>query len=199
MNRIKIPSFARIALLFSLSALILISCAGEVQEPKHKNKGKNVIYLKIDDQEFLVKEGFSLDRKTIKSEIGGVDSKGEPTFNEGEYFGKKTCILDFNFAALKSHDFINIGAWKLGYYCVDQSIEGLFNSIYLEFKSNKHGRKILILEKGYGWPGDYAPQINILKHDEKGHTISGTVTTQYRDFNDSTLTGDFYMYFDLAY
>ena len=129
--------------------LFFLSCQKELDEPKHKNKGKNIIYLKIDEQEFLIKEGFTMNRRVIKSEIAGEGTGSKPTLNESEYLGKWTCSLAFGFSALYSNPYINSASWRLGYYCDDNSTVGLLNSINLDFESEKHGKRILIWDDGY--------------------------------------------------
>jgi hypothetical protein len=178
-------------------SLLNAGCRKDIQEPKHKNKGKNVIYLKIDEQEFLIKEGFSLNRNVIRADIGG--NGAEPKYNEGEYFGKKTVSLAFNFVPQKGSEEISPAAFDLEYYPDNFSTEGLFNSINVDFFSKKHNSKISIWQKGYGWSSEYSPKIEILKHDPQNEIISGTVRSNYKDFNDTTKTGEIYIYFDLTY
>ena len=186
--------------LFTLSLIVLFAgCRKEIEEPKHKNKGKNIIYLKIDDQEFLIKEGFSLNRNVIRAEIGGVNTGKAPTYNEGEYFGRKTASLSFNFFPKKGSDAIGPSAIDIEYYKDNFEVKGLFNSLNVDFFSEKHNTYITIWKKGYGWNDKLLPEIKILKQDTERKIISGSIYYNYRDFSDSSLTGNFYLYFDLEY
>jgi len=186
--------------LFCVS-LFNAGCKKDIEEPKHKNKGKNVIYLKIDEQEFLIKEGFSLNRNVIKAEIVGQGPKGRqnPTYFEDEYFGKKYSFLSINHEKKNESEYFGRGIWDISFYESGELGQGLPNGILMNFYSEKHSKWITFNTDGNGWNGEYLPIVNILHHNKKEQTISGIYQTNYFDNLDTNLTGKIYMYFDIKY
>ena len=178
---------------------LFTGCSKEIEEPKHKNKGKNIIYLKIDEQEFLIKEGFSLNRNVIRADIHGNFGAENPTFYQYEYFGKT--VNSFSIVMKKKTNSDELGQcnWDIAFYESGEKGDGLSNAITVNFFSKKHGRWITIHEFGYGWPGEFSPNVSIENHDEKKGFISGTYDFIYSDLADSTIKGNYYMYFGLNY
>jgi hypothetical protein len=194
------PGFSKtLLLLFVMVSLLNAGCRKDIQEPKHKNKGKNVIYLKIDEQEFLIKEGFSLNRNVIRADIGGQAGARNPTYYETTYFGKRAQSLSVTLTNVRGVDNFKSASWDLYFYDDRASTEGLFNSMNVSFFSEKHNRNVSFYSSGYGWVGEFSPRIEILSHNPSEKTISGKVTTTYNDILDSTITGSYYMYFDVQY
>ena len=195
-------SFFQIKILFSIAFCVLLmctSCKKDIEEPKHKNKGKNVIYLKIDGQEFLIKEGFSLNRKVIKADIGGNFGSKNPTFYEYDYFGKTVSSISIVVDKKSEERTLGKCNWDLSFYDSGEQAGGLANGIMVNFFSKKFNKWITIHDIGYGWPGEFSPTIKIDSHDRSKQIISGTYEFQYFDLIDTTISGNYYMYFKLNY
>ena len=188
----------RVPFVFFL-ILLFTGCSKEIEEPKHKNKGKNIIYLKIDHQEFLIKEGFSLNPNVIRADFQGNFGAENPTFYQYDYFGRTVSSISIVQKILSQAKDIGQCYWDLSFYENGEVAGGLTNIIMVNCFSKKHNNWITIHEIGYGWPGEFSPKINIINHDEKKNIISGTYEFSYKDLVDSTNTGNFYMYFNLNY
>ena len=180
---------------------LFAGCSKEIEEPRYKNKGKNIIYIKIDEQEFLIKEGFSLNRNVIRADIVGQGPKGDnnPTYMEGEYFGKKYIFLSIDHKKKSKTDHFGTGIWDISIYENGEPGFGIPNGIMVNFYSKKHDKWITINTHGHGWPGEFRPRITLLHHNKEKQTISATYETSYFDNLDTSLTGEFYMYFDIEY
>jgi hypothetical protein len=196
------PGFSKtLLLLFVMVSLLNAGCRKDIQEPKHKNKGKNVIYLKIDEQEFLIKEGFSLNRNVIRADIvgQGVKRSEKPIFQENEYFGKKYIFLSINHEKKTNTDYLGRAFWDISFYENGELGTGIPNGIMLNFFSEKHKKWITFNTNGYGLPGQFFPQVTMLHHSPQNQTLSAIYETRYFDSLDSNLTGNLYMYFDIEY
>ncbi len=197
-----VPGLSRtLMLLVCFFSLLNAGCKKDIDEPKHKNKGKNVIYLKIDDQEFLIKEGFSLNKNVIRADIIGQGQKGgnNPTYYEGEYFGKKYIFLSMDHEKKNETDYFGRGIWDISIYENGEPGYGIPNGIIINFFSTKHEKWITFNTHGNGWNGEFNPKINLIHHDKEKQTLSATYETKYFDNLDTNLTGDLYMYFDIEY
>jgi hypothetical protein len=196
----SVPGLSKtLMLLLCFFSLLNAGCKKDIEEPKHKNKGKNVIYLKIDEQEFLIKEGFSLNKNVIRADIQGNFGAENPTFYQYDYFGKTATSISVLMDKKSSSRELGKCNWDITFYESGEKGSGLSNGITVNYFSEKYGRWITIHEIGYGWPGEFSPNVTIEEHDLEKKIISGTYEFIYRDLADSNLTGNYYMYFKLNY
>jgi len=194
------PGFSKtLLLLFVMVSLLNAGCRKDIQEPKHKNKGKNVIYLKIDEQEFLIKEGFSLNRNVIRADIEGSQGDRNPTFYQYDYFGRTASSLSFLIDAKSKSENLGKCNWDVTFFEDGSPGQGLSQGIMVNFYSERHKKWVTIYEIGNGWKGEFSPKVSIIEHDKENGVISGTEEFQYKDLSDTTKIGTYYMYFKLNY
>ena len=197
-------SFFQLKIFLSITFCVLLmctSCKKEMEEPKHKNKGKNVIYLKIDEQEFLIKEGFSLNRNVIKAEIGGKFGKDLPTYSEYIDFGQTVSSFSFNFLLTDKSKELRSSSIDMEFSKSGNPVYNIVNAINIPFYSQKHRSNILIRasKDSKGGPKWLDPKISFEVHDTNDKYISGTYSLDYADETDSSKTGQLFIYFDLDY
>lgn len=185
--------------VLSLSGIMLSGCRKDIEEPKHKNKGKDVIYLKIDDQEFLIKEGFSLNRNVVRADVVGPFDDAKANYSQFALNGSTASKLSFALDKKAGPDYLSTGNWRLAFFEDATIANDLPNSIRLTFVSIKHRKRINVYEENNAPRSTFTPTINILEHDKDRKIISGTQEFEYKDVSDTSLKGTFYMYFRLNY
>jgi hypothetical protein len=191
--------FQTIVCVLLLSGCMLAGCRKAIEEPKHKNKGKDVIYLKIDDQEFLIKEGFSWNKNVVRADIVGPFDDEKANYSQFELNGSTASRLSFALDKKAGPDYLSLGNWRLAFFEDATIANDLPNSVRLTFVSIKHRKRINVFEDNNSSSSTFTPTINILEHDKERKIISGTQEFEYKDVSDTNIRGNFYMYFRLNY
>lgn len=181
------------AMVFLLPGLLFFSCNKSIEEPKHKNSGRNFVYLKIDDSEHLIHDALHLN-KAAKGKIWGYDEGDyKPRVFTSEINGRESFKLDMGFRSKEyepvSLSWVSLDLIRSGDGFV---LERLMLNI-IAF-SAKHGRKVDV------YSTQVIPrEIQIEKLDEEKQQIAFTFSMDYQDIGDKSISGTLYFYMDCDY
>jgi hypothetical protein len=181
-------------LLTGLGILFLFnSCSKDIEEPKHKNKGRNFVYLKLDDTEHLIHDAWHLNKAARGSIWGYDDSDYKPRLTFSTINGKEDVSLHLGF---RHKDYSPVASSWVNIHMVRDN--GTLNlerlSLNLIAYSEKHKEKVDI------WENDIQPRsFQIEEFDEKKQHLALSFLVDYRELSDTSKSGTLYFYMDVDY
>jgi hypothetical protein len=184
--------FVKKALLF-LAMTFLFACSKSIEEPKHENKGRNFVYLKVDETEHLIHDGLHFN-KAAKGEIWGYDEYDyKPRVETGNINGKETFDVKVGF---RHKDYYPVSASYVSLEMLRSNDGFVLQRLGLSViaYSAKHKKKVQIYDF------DIKPRsFQIEKLDEKKQKIALTFLVDYTNIADKSDSGTFYFYMDADY
>ena len=181
------------AMVFLLPGLLFFSCNKSIEEPKHKNSGRNFVYLKIDDSEHLIHEGLHFNKNARGSIWGYEETDYKPRVEIVEANGRETFDLIVNF---KSKDGKPVGLSNVEVDML-RSGDGLVLerlSLNMNVYSAKHDKVVVIYDF------QITPKsMQIERLDEKKQQIALSFMVDYIDLSNKSLSGTLYFYMDCDY
>jgi len=172
---------------------LLLSCKQDIEEPKHQNKGRNFVYLKVDETEHLIHDGIHFN-KAAKGIIWGNEERDyKPRVYTSNINGIESFDLKLGF---RHKDYHPVASSYISFYMVRTAdglaLERLFISVLAY--SAKHKKKVDIFDS------DLKPRsFQIEKLDEKKQKIALSFLLDYKNIADKSDSGTFYFYMDVDY
>jgi len=179
---------AGMAFIFLLNA-----CSKDIEEPKHRNKGRNFVYLKVDDSEHLIHDAWHLNSAARGSIWGLKESDYKPRMDFFTRNGQEEVGLKIGFRH-KDYSPVSTSWVSLEMVRANGSLQLQRLSLNVMAYSEKHQEKVDI------WENDIKPRsFQIEKFDEKKQHIAFTFLVDYKEIGDSSKSGSLYFYMDADY
>jgi hypothetical protein len=192
-------NFPLILLLF-LSVVLFNSCKKEINEPKHKANGADVMYLKVDDQEQFLLDGKN--RRLHKKTAAKFNDFNDDVIRFSELTVNNKLVVDFSIYIIPYNTKANfkIASLKLRFDKQTQELDTAF----LRQNLNKNSSSVIYFStESNEYKSYYIDSIidyKLLKWDTEKKTISFWANCTYsRDVKPTPLNPKIYFYFDLNY